>query len=265
MPIKARTIWVYGGYQRLPRSLVLAMLIGVMTGCAHFHAKKTVQYQTVAANGKHDTETACEKHAKALPLLKEGCRPCDYAKAERLLNEALVADVTYGPAHNSLGMLYYQQGKLYLAAWEFEYAAKLMPSMPEPYNNLGLVYEKAGKYDEAISYYAMALSHSDGNPEVVGNLVRTRMIVGDRDGEIKDMVSDLALNHPNPRWQKWARDQVALTNFHQNRLSPANSLGPLEDVDGMPLPIEGDEELSVPELQLQLPEQMPALSPTAGE
>ena len=42
---------------------------------------------------------------------------CDLAKAQEYLQKALVADVTYGPAHNTLGMLYLKQRRLYLAAW----------------------------------------------------------------------------------------------------------------------------------------------------
>ena len=230
------------------------IIIILASGCANFHQKEALQYQTVAANTKHDTKTACEKHAAAMVFLEAGCKPCNYARAEQLLNEALVADVTYGPAHNSLGMLYYQQGKLYLAAWEFEYAAKLMPEMAEPYNNLGLVYEQAGKYQEALSYYSMALSHDDGNPEVVGNLVRLRMVTGDRNGDLKDMVSDLALYHPNPRWQQWARDQVELTKFQQDKFGPSNSTeDPHEQLDAVPLPIHDGEQLPSPELELQIP------------
>jgi Tfp pilus assembly protein PilF len=233
--------------------IIVILFVASFSGCAHFHRKDIVQYQTVAADSKHDTKTACEKHAKALVLLENGCKPCDLDKAERLLNEALVADVTYGPAHNSLGMLYYQQSKLYLAAWEFEYAAKLMPEMAEPYNNLGLVYEKAGKYQEALSYYAMALSHNDGNPVVLGNIVRVRMVTGDRSGDLKNMVSDLALSHPNPTWQRWARDQVELTKFQSDKLSPRGTGMPAEELDAFPMPIQGGEQLPYPELQLDMP------------
>jgi hypothetical protein len=31
-----------------------------------------------------------------------------------------------GPAHNNLGIVYYRRKKYYLAAWEFQYAARLM-------------------------------------------------------------------------------------------------------------------------------------------
>jgi len=181
-------------------------------GCARLRRQEPTKYQTVSASGRHDTVTAKKNHAQALVLLEENV---DLPKVEQLLNDALVADVTYGPAHNSLGTLYYRQKKLYLAAWEFEYAAKLMPDLAQPYNNLGLVYERVGKYEDAITYYSMALSLEPKNPELIGNLVRTRMLDGDRSADLKPLLSDLALNHTRPRWQNWARDQAELTNFEE--------------------------------------------------
>jgi Flp pilus assembly protein TadD len=59
----------------------------------------------------------------------------DPEKAERLLREALTADVYHGPAHNNLGVVYLKQGELYEAAHEFEWARKLMPGHPDPRMN----------------------------------------------------------------------------------------------------------------------------------
>src|SRR5690606_16083619 len=143
------------------------------------HHREPLNYQTIPASKRHDTATARKKHAAALELIEGNLRrPSDYEAAHQTLNEALVAAVTSAPAHKSLGMLYYLEGELYLAAWEFEYASKLMPENPEPFNNLALVYEKAGKYEDAINYYSMAMAADIGNPQVMGNLVRTRMITG---------------------------------------------------------------------------------------
>ncbi len=189
-------------------TIIAACLL--LAGCAKIQpGKGPAKYQTVAATGRHDTKTAERIHQQAVECLQPGSMD----KAEALLNEALVADSTYGPAHNSLGTVYFNQGKLYLAAWEFEYAIKLMPDLAQPYNNLGLVYEKAGKYEDALSYYSMASSHDSGSSEIMGNIVRVRMLMGDRSPDLKDALSDLALNHTNRQWQCWARDQVELTKF----------------------------------------------------
>lgn len=81
----------------------------------------------------------------------------DPLRAERLLREALAADLYHGPAHNNLGVIFLEQGKLYEAAHEFEWAGKLMPGHPDPRVNLALVLERAGRIDEAMDAYATAL------------------------------------------------------------------------------------------------------------
>jgi hypothetical protein len=51
--------------------------------------------------------------------------------AERLLRDALTADLSYGPAHNNLGVLRLKRGDLSEAANEFEWARKLIPEHPD--------------------------------------------------------------------------------------------------------------------------------------
>lgn len=239
------------------RCLVLAVLM-FCTGCAPFVQQEIQKYQTLVASSRHDTETAKKKHRQAVAIMETAVLPHGYAKAERLLGDALVADVTYGPAHNSLGSLYYMQNKLYLAAWEFEYAAKLMPDLAEPLNNLGLVYERVGKYEQAISYYSMALSREANDPEVMGNLVRSRMLTGDRSGDLKHMISDLALSHPESNWQRWARDSVELTKFDDMESSlPASWRMPDKAPEDLPAPVR-DEDLKPPAFNpLRLPQPPP--------
>lgn len=226
---------------RLSKLVAVCLMAIPLSGCAELTKRHATQYQTVVTGDRHDTPTAQQKHREALVHLDCPLHACDFAKAERLLNEALVADVTYGPAHNSLGTLYFMQDKFYLAAWEFEYAAKLMPDMAQPYNNLGLVYERVGKYEEAISYYSIAISHSPDDPELIGNLVRARMITGERTSDLKHMVSDLALNHPQANWQRWARDAIELTKFDPNN-SGLRDEWRIPDVppEAMPAPIDED-------------------------
>lgn len=80
-------------------------------------------YRTLTESPLRDHEKAAKKHHKALAALEDG----DRSEAERLLHDALLADVTFGPAHNTLGKIYFDQKKLYWAAWEFEYANEVMP------------------------------------------------------------------------------------------------------------------------------------------
>ena len=115
-------------------SFIAIAEVSAMSGCKALNTPYTKQYETVSANPNHDSVTAEREHAKALKYLDcfEPDHPGKLAKAEIHLKKALVADVTYGPAHNSLGVVYMLQRNYYIAAWEFEYAAKLMPSNTEP-------------------------------------------------------------------------------------------------------------------------------------
>ena len=81
----------------------------------------------------------------------------DLDAAEDLLRQALSADLFHGPAHNNLGVVFLQQGKLYEAAQEFEWAKKLLPSAPDPRVNLALTLERAGDEDQATLAWDAAL------------------------------------------------------------------------------------------------------------
>ena len=115
-----------------------------------------------------NTDQARKLTSDALQSIDQG----KWQDAESTLQKAQDADATFGPAHNNMGIVYLHENKLYQAAWEFQYAAKLMPYKPEPKNNLGLTFEAAGKLDDAVDYYDQALTMEPDNPEFVGNEAR---------------------------------------------------------------------------------------------
>jgi Flp pilus assembly protein TadD len=135
-------------------------------------------------------------------------KPDDMA-AEIALKAALEADIMCGPAHNNLGKVYYRQGKLYLAAWEFQYAMKLMPNQSEPPNNLGLVFESVGKFDEATDSYEKAVALGPENVEALGNLARARIRRGDHQGDVAALLEKLVLRDTRPTWAAWERKTLA--------------------------------------------------------
>jgi Tfp pilus assembly protein PilF len=65
-------------------------------------------------------DVALEELARGTKLFKEG----DLAKAEHHLLKAMEADAFSGMAHNNLGLVYYHQGRLYDAAWQFQCAGR---------------------------------------------------------------------------------------------------------------------------------------------
>ena len=162
-------------------------------------------YQTVEADPTRDVDRARQLNAEAIKMIEQD----DIKGAESLLRDALEADVTYGPAHNNLGKIYYHHAKHYLAAWEFRYAIKLMPQHPEPYNNLGMVFEAAGRLDEAVKHYEEAYEIDSDNPVIRGNLTRARVRRGDSDEQVRDLLWAVLLQDTRPEWNAWAKRQLA--------------------------------------------------------
>ena len=163
----------------------------------------------IHAGIQYDTATARQKHQQALAYLgKPHRRDHHVAKAKKLLEEALIADVRFGPAHNNLGQIYFHEGDYYQAAWKFESAADLMPERPEPLNNLGLVYETADRYSHAINYFQLAHELAPSNPVYLGNLIRAMLQDEDQDPlAIDHLLSELLLIETRPDWRDWAREQ----------------------------------------------------------
>jgi tetratricopeptide (TPR) repeat protein len=131
-------------------------------------------------------------------------------RAEVLFRKAVAADERYGPAHNNLGSLYLDQRDLYQAAWAFQRAVEFMPDRAEPFNNLGLTYEAAGRLEEAIEMYSSAVELESANPEYLGNLMRARLLRGDRDESVWFGLRELVFIDKRPEWIEWAEDQLAL-------------------------------------------------------
>lgn len=187
---------------RVAAALMLSIVM--VAGCAS--SPQAAGYQTMSDNPARNTELAQQRHREALARMQDG----ELDKAAALLTAALEADVTFGPGHNNLGKVYYLQKKYYLAAWEFQYAIKLMPNMPEPRNNLGLVMEAVGKLDEAVDQYAQAANLEPDNPQILGNLVRAHIRRGDRDEVTRALLSELILRDTRPAWVAWARQKLAM-------------------------------------------------------
>ncbi len=173
-------------------SLVLSLLVA--GGCSRWTHRAPKSYTTVVTDGTHDTDQARKECERAAELFEKG----HIVKAEMALQDALIADVSYAPAHNNLGRIYFDQGNLYLAAWEFEYARRLLPDSSDVVNNLGMVYEAAGETDQAIEHYTMALSLDGGNPVYAGNLARALLREDKDPQQTALLLQNLALNDTRP-------------------------------------------------------------------
>jgi Flp pilus assembly protein TadD len=190
--------------------LAILALLFALVGCQH---SQTVTAEPPPAG---NTALARKLNDDAFDLIRRG----KYADAVPLLQRAIDADVTYGPARNNLGLVYYHQDKLYPAAREFDNAIKLMPYQPEPRNNLGMVFEKVGKAQAAIDAYAAARKMEPDNPEFIGNLARAKIRRGDRDDETRKLLEDLVFKDTRPEWRDWAQDQLSRLSARAVDLGP---------------------------------------------
>jgi len=161
--------------------------------------------------GKRNTALAEQLNAQALTHMENE----EWELAEPLLKRSVDADVMFGPAHNNLGKVHYHFGRMYKAAWEFQYASQLMPDQPEPRNNLALVFESVGKLDDAVAWYEKARDMSPDNAQVLGNLARARHRRGDRDNELRELLDEIVLKDDRPDWVDWAKEQRALLTSSQ--------------------------------------------------
>lgn len=216
------------------RELFIAILLAALaalSGCARWTAGKGPDgnYVTVDADGHHDTELARKDYDAARKCMEkhEQGKETDFAKMEKLLQASLAHDVRFGPAHHSLGVVYLWQKKLYLAAWEFEYAARLMPDRFEPLNNLGLVYESIGKYEQAKGFYAEAREKAPHQPEVIGNLARASFRSGETVDEMRPLLEDVLMADARPEWRCWAAEKLGL-NAPPTPSAPLSAVPPVD-------------------------------------
>lgn len=180
----------------------LALLVSIaITGCRAASPSPYVDQPPIQRN----TERAQELAARAVERMDT-----DPAEAERLLRDALAQDLYHGPAHNNLGVLLLNRGKLYEAANEFEWARKLMPGHPDPRMNLALTLEEAGRIDDAIAQYRRALEVHPGHRPTVQALTRLEVKADRVSEETLARLGVLSLEGEDRTWREWAREQLAL-------------------------------------------------------
>src|SRR5580658_3916147 len=99
-------------------SLILVAMATLLMGCASGISGS----RESLAGPQKDTDLARKLTAQGVSDIDQN----RWNEAQSALLKALDADVTFGQAHNNLGTVYLHEGNLYQAAWEFQYAAKLM-------------------------------------------------------------------------------------------------------------------------------------------
>ena len=130
----------------------------------------------------------------------------DPQEAMKLLRQAIEADLFHGPAHNNMGVILLNQGELYKAAEEFDWARRLMPGHPDPRINLGIALERGGKIDDAIEAYSSALEVYPGHLPAIQALARIQLSSGRDDDSTQELLQEIVMRG-TPEWRAWARSR----------------------------------------------------------
>lgn len=182
--------------------LAIAMTFAALSGCGVSGTSRD--------HGPYSPMSEADRDGtKAAKLTREAadCMETDPEKAEKLLREALNADLYHGPAHNNLGVVYLAQGKLYEAAGEFEWARKLMPGHPDPRMNLGYTLELAGRTDDAIQGYASALEVYPDHLPTMQALARAQLRAGKADDRTAHYLDEIMMRGETQEWRDWAHKE----------------------------------------------------------
>ncbi len=204
--------------KKLLLTCIAMVFICPIAGCFKNEPKSTDAYQTMPGNPTRNTEAAKGHNKAALNLIKQDL----LESAERELKLAIEADLLFGPAHNNLGSVYYRQKRFYLAAWEFQYAANLMPKQTQPRNNLGLVYESVGRLQDAEKQYDKALKINPEDVDVIGNLARVHIRSNRKDKKTQELLSKIVMSDERSNWVSWAKRHLALMDVKQSTPKPTH-------------------------------------------
>ncbi|HEX3034076.1 MAG TPA: tetratricopeptide repeat protein [Thermodesulfobacteriota bacterium] len=80
--------------------------------------------------------------------------------------------------HNNLGVAYEKEGKYELALREYKMALDRDNTLIVPLVNIGNVYFKQGKYSDAEAYYLKAIKKDEDNIEAANNLASLYIELG---------------------------------------------------------------------------------------
>ncbi|MBX3023601.1 tetratricopeptide repeat protein [bacterium] len=129
-----------------------------------------------------------------------------YGDGVTLYEDTLRKNPDAWAAHNNLGSLLFDAGRLAEAEAHFRRALDLNPNYAEAHDNLANVLQRTERNADAIAHYQRALAIRPAYPLAHNNLAVALIGTGDLDGAIEHFQRALALK---PDYQS-ARDNLAL-------------------------------------------------------
>lgn len=194
--------------KRLHFGLCVLACLGAATvaGCVSTGDKETAQKRMERL--QREREEKARQAEKAYKKGKEVLNSGELADAREHFLKALNLNPHHGAAHNDLGVVYFKEGDFYDAAVQFDAACRYLAGCCEPFYNLGLVLEKAGKLEEAAESYRGALKVAPNQLEVMESLARTYVKLDTNHKETIKLLEGALLKEKRPDWQRWIRLQL---------------------------------------------------------
>jgi tetratricopeptide (TPR) repeat protein len=99
----------------------------------------------------------------------------EYEQAGKLLEQVLLQDDRFADAHDMLGVIDHQAGRLADAEKHFERALALNPNYTEAALNLAVTYNDRGKFDDARKIYARIKERPSGDTTALDPFARGKL------------------------------------------------------------------------------------------
>ena len=132
-----------------------------------------------------------------------------HEEAKAKLTEAVATDPSNARAWMTLGLVEYAREDYYKSAEAFYQASRLTPLRYEPRFNLGSVLEAAGKHSKAIHEYEAALALAPDQLEVMENLIRCYIHVGEKPDLTRQLIQTAIKREDRPEWRAWLQKQAS--------------------------------------------------------
>ena len=140
-----------------------------------------------------------------------------WTDGEALFRHALAVTTDNGQAHQNLGKILMDQGRLGEAGDHLCEALRIRPHSPPVHNNLGMVLAMQGRYPEAMAHFRAAISLDPSDVRPRGNLGTALSKIGDPKGAIAQYREALRLDPEDAG----IRNNLALDLARLGRLAEA--------------------------------------------
>ncbi len=198
-------------------AVAVPLLVLTFQQSRQYVSAETLYRATIAANP--DSLLARNNLAS---LLLDG--PQDmWAEAEQQAAEAVRIDPADASAHNNLGLAWQRAGRYEDSAREHREAIRLNPRMAAAHYNLGIVLGALGRLDEAAAAYEESLRIVPSQPDVLNSLGQLRAGQGRFDEAIARLREAVRLAPGSPDLQ------MSLANALQSGHSYDEAIGVYDD------------------------------------